>query len=323
MDKKNTYLTYLFFVILIVLIILLVIYIKDDKTNVLYHNKNTTIIKKKDSEDRNKEKDVIDNKTKEELEKEDLEKLSVINELTDYNVYFVLNNIINEYYSYQTNKEYEKIISILDKNYVKSNNLSTENLPIIKRADSEMNFYIKKALVKTNNSINYYFIYGEEIYHNNYNNEIGIEKNIKYIIFMNGNNYSIYPILENDYSIDEIANNFDLNKISKELNDSSYITEESISDERIVRYYISYYANMLYIDTEEAYNMLDESTKLKYPTLEIFTNNIDEINSIFTLNLKGYKADGVNGKRNYIIENQSNQKITLIENNIMDIYINF
>lgn len=280
---------------------------------------------------KNKDKDDDDEKTGEEesggssSHKPSEDTLRNLEQVTSYDEFFNIDGVINSYYEYITQKDYGKLLKILDASYIKNHKITKNNAKEVFATEyQDISFYSKEMYVKGKNNAEYYFVKGETQLYNFYDEEIREGESIYFLVIVDTekSTYSIYP-LNSVSSTYEYAKNYNLPK-SKNIEDNSYNTyyEKNYSDEMVAIYYVNYYRSIVYMNTEKAYGMLGASSKTKYYDLETFTNNLEDIysnklNSRFT----GYNATGEDGKKTYTLNNGNEGTIVITEEAIMNFTI--
>ena len=276
-----------------------------------------------------------DNNNNNNNNKEDIADFFTISKLEDYNTFFTLNNIVSSYYSAFTVEDYDKIMGILDNEYRIKNNLKKENVKkLFSETKGELSYLAKTIYVKENSKISYYFINGDTLEfiiteHSHDENSTSYEESSSQIIEEEKICYLIiYDKLNKTYSITPLSIMADLYDYAQEYKTKSKtITKNTYnafsitnqSDEMIVRRYISYFLNIMYINTEKAFNMLEANYKNSFGTLQNFTYNLDNINSKISTNFLGYNVSGENGNRTYNIQMRNNTRMIITEEGIMNI----
>ena len=75
---------------------------------------------------------------------------------------------------------------------------------------------------------------------------------------------------------------------------------------------------MLYLNTEKAYDMLSDETKQRYPELEDFSDDLENVYNNITSRVQSYGVNGEDGKRTYSIIMYNDKEIIFTENSIMN-----
>lgn len=232
-------------------------------------------------------------------------------EVENYNTFFSVNDAINNFYDLMTLNNSNLILDVLDPDFIVENNINDDNIKefIINNKD-DIYFYAKKMYQKGIGNTLYYFISGER--HDYENSLIEINHvNLLIAVDVNSNSYFIREIDTNN--IYDYAK--DYKEVNRTLDDNGNNTFKylSLSKMDVANYYLDYYKNVLFVNTEYAFNILDEETKNLYTDLEEFSNNMLGLSEI--LNSKISKYEFKDDK--YVISFNS-KKIIFIEEKIMD-----
>ena len=75
---------------------------------------------------------------------------------------------------------------------------------------------------------------------------------------------------------------------------------------------------MLYLNTPKAYEMLSNESISRYPTLEDFSNDLDNVYNSITARIKSYGTKGDDGKKKYSIIMNNEKEIIFDEESIMN-----
>ena len=227
--------------ILLIIIVIIIICIVSMK----FHKKNDDIQEVEDTED----------------------KLYVDTELqsiNDINMYAIIENIVNSYIDYNSNNEYEKIISMIDDKYIKDNNITTDNVkdkieeikgsPLVlinnitqQNISNNKTIYnisydlVKDKSLEENDGLRYESFY-------NTNEETTTEENCRININIDSEQqiFSIVPgkMEQSDFSIEK-----------NEYNTYEYIV---LNSQKQAEMYIQNFENNLRYKIKESYNKLDE-----------------------------------------------------------------
>lgn len=234
----------------------------------------------------------------------------------DNDIVFTLQDIINDYYETISQSNYEKLYNLLDEDYLKENNINKQNIStIIMDKYGDASFFVNKVLCNNDRIIRYYFING---YLLNFDTNI-YEKNINFIVIVKNGKYVINPIGNND--IDIYSKNYSL--INKNIKDTNSFKIKNISDKSKMITYIALFLNMLDVDSLKAYNMLDEKTKEKYGSYEIFLSLKNTIYNEITPTVFAYSVEKDENQIFYYLKDNKQKSIGIIEYYPMDFVINF
>lgn len=285
------------------------------------------IIKGND-EDTPQEKEQTKKETKNETKdskKEDT--VRALQQVKDYKDFFNIDRVINEYYEAVTKSDGDKLLNIYDNGYIKLHKISKKNISNYYDTEfQDISFFSKEMYVKGKNDADYYFVKGETQKYNFIDEEITEGNNVYFMVIVDNFNstYSIYP-LSNISSTYTYASNYNIpsNKSITD-NDSNTFIEKEYSDYTIAEYYVNYYRSILFLNTERAYNMTGTLAKAKYPELKDFSKDLENIyTNVLGAKLSGYNVTGEAGSRRYILNSGSEITVTITENSIMDIVVDF
>lgn len=232
-----------------------------------------------------------------------------ITKLTNFDELYAVQNTVNTIYS--NIEKPTELIKYFDNDYLASNNLNAENIiKYLKINKTRIRLTIDEIYYNSNSDITYYFIKGY-IMEYSMNSNIDYYKDRYYLLIVDNNNhYSLRP-LDNVNNLEEYANNYDLKEIS--INNNSKFTKNKIEEENKIIIYINNFINLMYLDTNEAYNMLDEETKKDYSNINSFNSNIENIkNKLFT-KFWATSTNENNDHTVYKVQDKNHNTITITE----------
>ena len=180
-----------------------------------------------------------------------------LNEVESTNLVFNIKQCIQYYIDYINDNNYKAVMKVLDENYIKSNNITEENIKNKSSKFMESSYFIDKTYEKNvtvDKSI--YYIYGRLVNSETYENIDNV--NFTVIIDSQNQTFSVIPeVMENS--------NFNYN-----LNIKYDNTYKNFSDSEILDEYFSYYKNLVIKQPEKAFDLLDsEYKKIR------FNNSVD------------------------------------------------
>lgn len=187
-----------------------------------------------------------------------------LNEVESTNLVFNIKQCIQYYIDYINDNNYKAVMKVLDENYIKSNNITEENIKNKSSKFMESSYFIDKTYEKNvtvDKSI--YYIYGRLVNSETYENIDNV--NFTVIIDSQNQTFSVIPeVMENS--------NFNYNLNIKYDNNDYYneYTYKNFSDSEILDEYFSYYKNLVIKQPEKAFDLLDsEYKKIR------FNNSVD------------------------------------------------
>ena len=229
--------------------------------------------------------------------KSNSDKLEVVDE---YNNFFTITNYVNNYLEYSSAYNASKLYDVLYSDYIDSKGITINNLfDYLKEYSIDISVEVNKI---------------------EYVNVIDNDFRIIVIVDFDNSTYAVYPLSDkDDYKkiIDSIK------KINIDSNSNNRtIKSDLITKEKICVLYLSDYVNKLNYDIEEAYKLLDDTTKKNY-SLEKFksyiNNNFDKI----TTDADKCLFETVGDKRIYTVIDKNGNRYVFRENSIMNYKVNF
>jgi len=269
---------------------------------------------------------VTSNQTDSDQDKEEIITTIEFSKVSDYNIFFNINNYINNFYSLLTNDDYDKILYLLNEKYIASNNINASNVSsILNSKYTEVTYVSRQMYEKSTANFSYYFVKGDVQNYDNISQMLTEEENIYFLIVVDSKNktYSIMPLVIGG-SFQSFAQEYNIlstPKISK--NDYNLFKTQKYTDELISIYYVSYYKNLLYLNSEKAYNMLDTTLKAAYGEYQYFVEDLPNIYQSISTNIFSYSIKNVSGQTKISVNMSNGQKIEFTENEIMNFIVNF
>lgn len=328
MKNKSFILVFLSIVFVGVMGLLIFAMYKDDIVNVTINKSNNSNIS---SNGTNSTNGIVNNRTFNSgiiNENEDGKLVENFNYtvtlLNNYQSFFNVNKMINDYYDMLVQKEYNVVLDMLDKEYVSKNgkNINNINDPTIDDYQ-DVTFYSKKMYANSGNSVVNYFVTGE-LQRYNFGEEVLEELlNVNFMIVVDSNTgaFSVTPLL-NGIDMQTYIRSYSItNKKNIIANDNNIIDVLKYRDEEIGKYYLDYYKSIVYLNPEKAFEMLGTTSKQKISSNELFLSNSENIYEILNTTLFSYAVTGENGKRKYSLVTSNMDKIVIKENLIMDFTI--
>lgn len=243
-----------------------------------------------------------------------------LSSVDDYDIFFTINTIINEYYISQTTNDQTAVLNKLDSAYIKTHKITKSNVKNFMNQNYEsISYFSKYMYVKGFNGIKYYFVNGETQSYDFADEILTEQTGINYLVTVDENNrtYSVTPIISST-NVFDYAQDYKMNTKSIESNDDNKYSKDKMEDDKIVIYYITYYKNILYLNTEKAYSMLTQESKNKYVDYETFVKNLETIYNNLSTNLLSYAAKGEAGSRKYSGIGMNQFRVDFEEKGIMD-----
>lgn len=249
--------------------------------------------------------------------KSNSEKLEVVN---DYNSFFTTTNYVNNFLSYS--KDSSKLYDVIYSSYINDNNITKDNIfDYIKSYQGDVSIKVtdmKYVKVKDN----YIYYVKGKLYQSTFDSVEVIEDNFEVVVLVdiNTSSYGIYPIDDNDYK--DIING--IKKIKIDNNSNNVVkTSSSISKEQMCVVYLSDYIDKLNNDINSAYDVLSNSMKEKYVSLDNFRLYINNNLNRITTDADKCSLENVKNKRIYTVLDKNSNKYVFVETNIMNYKVDF
>ena len=249
--------------------------------------------------------------------KSNSEKLEVVN---DYNSFFTTTNYVNNFLSYS--KDSSKLYDVIYSSYINDNNITKDNIfDYIKSYQGDVSIKVtdmKYVKVKDN----YIYYVKGKLYQSTFDSVEVIEDNFEVVVLVdiNTSSYGIYPIDDNDYK--DIINGIKRIKIDNNSN-NVVKTSSSISKEQMCVVYLSDYIDKLNNDINSAYDVLSNSMKEKYVSLDNFRMYINNNLNRITTDADKCSLENVKNKRIYTVLDKNSNKYVFVETNIMNYKVDF
>lgn len=237
-------------------------------------------------------------------------------DVAEYSTFFSITNFVNSYLNYLSNNDSKAVYSMLYNDYIIENNINENNvLDKLQKYGTDSIISLKVRNMQSININNNYIYYIQgQLLKNTYDNTEKIDDNFKILLLTDYNNItsSIYPLNDEDYQ--KIINK--IKDINIEKNNYNEIKKsELVSNEQICVLYLSDYVNMMISDIDEAYELLSDSMKEKFPDIKSYQTYINNnVNKITTAADKCH----VEGSRIYTVIDKNNNKYTFNESSVMN-----
>ncbi len=242
--------------------------------------------------------------------------------LDDYDEFFTVSNIINNYYEVLSSKNANDLLNLLDEDYKTELGIQSYNvLTILGNDYNGVTFTPWEIYYNKDSVITYYFINGyiEEV---NYVDDSSIYKeSVNFLVIVNKQtkNYALRPLNDNiiikDYA-------YSYNLVEKNLKYNSYKDIDTSIDTVLITY-LNVFRDLLFLDNEKAYNMLDDSMIDNYQNVEDFYMHSEEIYEYIPSNVFGYSVIQDNEQKIYKIIDEKQNEFIIYEYGIMNYKISY
>lgn len=244
--------------------------------------------------------------------------------VTEYGIFFSIVNNINKYLFYSYSKNSSALINILNKDYLKKNNITISNvLSKIANYENSPSFKAKEIYFKDIDD-NYLCYAKGDIVYEEYEGIVTYKENVDFLILLDYTNFTIeiYPL---DLNSNKEELPLVISKIAIAKNSyNSLETSKIITNDYICNLYYAEFYMTLVNDINKSYSLLDNDFKKEnFNTLTEFQtywqDNISKINS----NIKSCSMSEMDGLRYYTIIDSNNNSFEFRENKIMDYSVKF
>ncbi|MGM9881419.1 MAG: hypothetical protein ACI31S_01065 [Bacilli bacterium] len=246
--------------------------------------------------------------------KSNSEKLEAVNE---YNTFFSTTKYVNSYLNYLSNGDSQAVYNLLFDKYIEKYNITEDNvLSKLNKYPKDISIRVKQMeYVKVKD--NYIYYINGKIIENGYDYEKVIDENFEIIVINDFNNLSValYPI--NDTNYKKIIDN--IKEINIVQNNTNHIVKSDlITKEQICIMYLSDYLNEIKTNIDYSYEILSQSMKKKYTTLDSYKKYINsQINNLTTVADK-CKEEEIDKKRVYTVVDKNENVYSFTEESIMN-----
>lgn len=244
--------------------------------------------------------------------KSNTDKLVYVN---DYSTFFSITREVNNYISYMVTNN-DNVKTLLDDRYLESNTIiDSKNYSVLSELSTNDIEYVKIGN-------NYLYLVKGKIIENDFDSTNIIDDNYMILVLndISNNTYSLYPVNNDNYK--KVINS--IKKINIDSNPNNKMIEsENITDVQICKLYFSDYVSKLFNNTEDAYEMLNDSMKKRFDTYEEFNKYIsDNVNKI-TSSSKLCNMDEYKDNRVYTVIDNNDNSYSFSENGVMNYKVNF
>ena len=228
--------------------------------------------------------------------------------LNNQNIFFSIQNSINEYYE-----------NITDVNYV-SKIMISEYEPVTYNVYDS--YIIKKAYYLNLDNKSIYLVCGNLSANSFADEESANRDNVCYFVLTKNNTIRLKEL---DIVNMESYLSTLYYKGSIHVDDGIKYSITNTTDESKLSYYLAYFINLLLYNPEEAYTYLDDNMLKYYNSYEVFNEYIYNIYDKLSSVIFSYAEESNTNKKVYRVTDNNQNNIIITENNIMDfkIFINF
>ena len=245
-----------------------------------------------------------------------------ITALNDYDEFFTVSSIINDYYEAVASKDVGTVLDLLDVDYQTQMGIAANNVFQMIKSDYHSATYTPMQIYYNADSVvTYYFVNGylEDV-------DITDDRSIYYdqvnflaIVNKNTRHYAIVPLADN-LDIEDYAKSYQL--VQKDLEFNTYRVVNT-TEESVLITYLNVFRDLLFLDNERAYQMLSDNTKKLYNNWQDFYQYQEEMYDYIPSTVFGFSKKEENGVIIYQITDAQQNLFEIYENKVMDFQISY
>ena len=239
------------------------------------------------------------------------------------NEFFTVQRIVNNYYEIIKSNNAQEIYNVLDKDYVISNAIDENNVLNFFTNDYEDTSYIAKEIqyIRGENTT-YYFVNGYLLNQNIVTEEIEYNANVNYLVITDTekNLYAIHPLESNEFN--NFVSSYDF-KNTLELNEDNSYSNINIIETNKLTTYINEFLSLMFLDTERAYNMLDDATKSYFGSYDSFSDSLLDTYDRISPVIFSYSQETGDDYILYSVIDNNDNRIRIYEYNTMNYVLGF
>lgn len=242
--------------------------------------------------------------------------------LEDADVFFSLQLIINNYFEYITANNADKLLELIDSEYIEDNHINASNIFSIIRSDYEKPSYVAKNIYyNPDSAVTYYFIEGYLLDIPFIGNDYNFYDAVMFLVIVDEstNYYVLRPVSATD--IQSYANNYEL--VARDITSQNKFNINSLDLEARLTTYLSEFMNLLIYFPAEAYELLSDDKKDTYASSDDFETQVDLIYDELSTRIFSYSTQVEDDFTMYKIVDDNQNKIVIYEYGINDFKISY
>lgn len=242
--------------------------------------------------------------------------------LNDYDEFFTVSRIINNYYEDVVSRNTRQVLDLLDVDYKAQMGIQANNVfQIIESDYHSVTYTPMEVYYNAESVVTYYFVSGylEDVDITDDSSRYYDPVNFLVIVNKNTKHYSITP-LSNSLNISNYALEYEL--VLKDLENNTY-EDVRTAEESILITYLNVFRDLLYLDNERAYQMLSDDTKELYFDSSDFLEHQEEIYNYVPSTVFGYSKEEEGEQVIYTIVDEHQNQFVIYENKVMDFQISY
>ena len=242
--------------------------------------------------------------------------------LEDESVFFSVQNVINQYYNYIFEENTSELFLLLDPEYLDEYGITSNNIYSVIGNDYGITSYMANNIYyNPDSSVTYYFVTGYLTSNSIMGDEYRYTDSVSFLVIVDEatSYYVLRPIETSD--LRNYAENYHI--VDRNIEEGNRFRVSTYSLENKLTTYLSEFINFLINNPEEAYQLLDDDTKLSYQSYQDFESHIVDIYNMLSSRIFSYSSREEDGVVVYdIIDNKQNE-ITIYEYSLMNYQISF
>ena len=242
--------------------------------------------------------------------------------LEDESVFFSVQNVINQYYNYIFEENTSELFLLLDPEYLDEYGITSNNIYSVIGNDYGITSYMANNIYyNPDSSVTYYFVTGYLTSNSIMGDEYRYTDSVSFLVIVDEatSYYVLRPIETSDLC--NYAENYHI--VDRNIEEGNRFQVSTYSLENKLTTYLSEFINFLINNPEEAYQLLDDDTKLSYQSYQDFESHIVDIYNMLSSRIFSYSSREEDGVVVYdIIDNKQNE-ITIYEYSLMNYQISF
>ena len=242
--------------------------------------------------------------------------------LEDESVFFSVQNVINQYYNYIFEENTSELFLLLDPEYLDEYGITSNNIYSVIGNDYGITSYMANNIYyNPDSSVTYYFVTGYLTSNSIMGDEYRYTDSVSFLVIVDEatSYYDLRPIETSDLC--NYAENYHI--VDRNIEEGNRFQVSTYSLENKLTTYLSEFINFLINNPEEAYQLLDDDTKLSYQSYQDFESHIVDIYNMLSSRIFSYSSREEDGVVVYdIIDNKQNE-ITIYEYSLMNYQISF
>lgn len=242
--------------------------------------------------------------------------------LEDESVFFSVQNVINQYYNYIFEENTSELFLLLDPEYLDEYGITSNNIYSVIGNDYGITSYMANNIYyNPDSSVTYYFVTGYLTSNSIMGDEYRYTDSVSFLVIVDEatSYYVLRPIETSD--LRNYAENYHI--VDRNIEEGNRFQVSTYSLENKLTTYLSEFINFLINNPEEAYQLLDDDTKLSYQSYQDFESHIVDIYNMLSSRIFSYSSREEDGVVVYdIIDNKQNE-ITIYEYSLMNYQISF